>query len=449
MRTSDLLSLAFTNLWRRKLRTFLTVLGVIIGCTSIIIMVSFGLAQRKQMDDFMGDTANLQTIEVISTSSYDPRSGERMPRKGLITEKTIKEIEGLDNVESVIAGESLDPYYIGTQIELGKYDYMENSIVGYDAKALEDLDLKITEGRMLDVNSRDIEVIASSAAMFMPKDGDFNNFDPKDVKVLSENGEIRVSEDGGVGPMGFPGMTDQGSESGPMGTGQTKKYRFKIVGIYEGSMMDASPKLIASKENIEKINGEINEMAKIPPVKEKTYRTVKVNMVDPNLKDQTQEDIQALDLDTMSNADFIEGMNKVAGVMQAILGGIGGISLVVAAIGITNSMVMSVYERTKEIGVMKVIGAKVSDIRNLFLLEAGLMGLFGGLAGLALSLAISAALNAGFAGLAGGEGELISIITPKLAIGALLICFIIGLLTGYYPAVRATRLSALEAIRTE
>ena len=143
-------------------------------------------------------------------------------------------------------------------------------------------------------------------------------------------------------------------------------------------------------------------------------------------------------------------------IMQIILGGIGGISLLVAAIGITNTMVMSIYERTKEIGVMKVIGAKISDIRNLFLLEAGMIGFFGGLIGVVLSLGISTAMNSAYrsfaenSGMASSGGEAyISIIKPELAIGALVICFLIGIITGYYPAVRATKLSAIEAIKTE
>ncbi len=78
-------------------------------------------------------------------------------------------------------------------------------------------------------------------------------------------------------------------------------------------------------------------------------------------------------------------MNKVTGIIQAVLGGIGAISLLVAAIGITNTMVMSIYERTKEIGVMKVIGASLRDIKRLFLFESALIGLLGGILGIIFS----------------------------------------------------------------
>ena len=137
--------------------------------------------------------------------------------------------------------------------------------------------------------------------------------------------------------------------------------------------------------------------------------------------------------------------------MQAILGGIGAVSLLVAAIGIANTMVMSIYERTKEIGIIKVLGADIADIRRLFLLEAGLLGLGGGIIGLLVSYGSSWLLNqiAGSFMMNMGGGSKISIIDPQLALGALIFATLIGLVSGYAPALRAMRLSALEAIRND
>ena len=94
-----------------------------------------------------------------------------------------------------------------------------------------------------------------------------------------------------------------------------------------------------------------------------------------------------------SNAEWIESEQKTMGYVQAVLGGIGAVSLFVAAIGITNTMMMSIYERTKEIGVMKVLGCDLRNIRSLFLLEAGFIGFIGGVIGLALSYTLSAVIN--------------------------------------------------------
>jgi putative ABC transport system permease protein len=146
-------------------------------------------------------------------------------------------------------------------------------------------------------------------------------------------------------------------------------------------------------------------------------------------------------------------MKKTSGLIQAILGGLGAVPLFVAAIGITNTMVMSIYERTKEIGVMKVIGAQLKDIKRLFLFEAAMIGLFGGVLGIGISYGISAIINTVLSGMNGDTGyygpQLLSDIPAWLAISGMSFSTVIGLIAGYYPAVRATKLSALEAIRTE
>ena len=138
--------------------------------------------------------------------------------------------------------------------------------------------------------------------------------------------------------------------------------------------------------------------------------------------------------------------------MELILGGIGAVSMLVSAIGIANTMIMSIYERTKEIGVMKVLGCVVTDIRKLFLFEAGIIGFLGGLLGLALSYGISYVLNTygtelgGQLGIASG-GDL-STIPLWLAVGAIIFSIVVGMLSGLYPAIKATKIKAIEAMRS-
>ncbi len=142
-----------------------------------------------------------------------------------------------------------------------------------------------------------------------------------------------------------------------------------------------------------------------------------------------------------------------------ILGGIAAISLLVASIGIVNTMIMSILERTKEIGIMKVIGATVYNIRWLFLMESGFIGLIGGMTGLGLAWGAVELVNyfgkagglmdsLGFGG-GGEEMTTLAVIPTWLALFAIGFAFIIGLLAGIFPAIRASRLSALQAIRSE
>ncbi|HCP15061.1 MAG TPA: peptide ABC transporter permease, partial [Peptococcaceae bacterium] len=155
-------------------------------------------------------------------------------------------------------------------------------------------------------------------------------------------------------------------------------------------------------------------------------------------------------------ADYMEGVEKQSLIIQAVLGGIGAITLLVASIGIANTMVMSIYERTREIGVMKVIGASVYDVRMMFLMEAGLIGVTGGVLGLGCSYGLSTIINHFSGGLLGGgmagPGETameISVIPPWLALFALIFAFMIGIVAGWYPARRAAKLSPITAIRNE
>ncbi len=154
---------------------------------------------------------------------------------------------------------------------------------------------------------------------------------------------------------------------------------------------------------------------------------------------------------TNASAEWIESEQKTMGYVQAVLGGIGAVSLFVAAIGITNTMMMSIYERTKEIGVMKVLGCDLRNIRTLFLMEAGFIGFIGGIIGLILSFTISMVINkvAAGAGDMMGLSSSISYIPFWLVLISLIFAVLVGMAAGFFPALRAMKLSPLAAIHNE
>jgi ABC-type antimicrobial peptide transport system permease subunit len=181
------------------------------------------------------------------------------------------------------------------------------------------------------------------------------------------------------------------------------------------------------------------------------YENALVKVDDINYVQEVNQKIKDMGFETYTLTDMLESMQKQYAGLMAVLGGIGGVSLFVAALGITNTMVMSIYERTREIGVIKVLGANIADIRRLFLFEAALIGFFGGIVGVILSYGVSYLMNkvgVNILGYYGGDSNM-SVIPLWLSGFALLFSVLIGLISGYYPARRAMKLSALEAIRTE
>ena len=185
------------------------------------------------------------------------------------------------------------------------------------------------------------------------------------------------------------------------------------------------------------------------------------------VKTESVSDVQAVEQaihdlgfpDTYSMETVRAPIQQMMNTIQLVLGGIGAVSLVVAALGILNTMIMSIYERTREIGVMKVLGCEVRHIRAMFLMEAGIIGLLGGILGLGVSYGASALIN--FFASSGGSGALggilgmagsvstISVIPPWLAAGSVVFAVCVGVVSGILPANRAVKISALTAIRQD
>jgi putative ABC transport system permease protein len=163
--------------------------------------------------------------------------------------------------------------------------------------------------------------------------------------------------------------------------------------------------------------------------------------------------IEELNLNVQSLEAILDVANQVLALLQALLGSVGALALLVAALGVANTMMMAIYERTREIGVLKALGASAAEIRRLFTLEAGMIGLIGGFLGLIAGallgrlvdwIAHRYLISEGVTGV----GPL-SIVPWWLALGAILFALLIGILAGLYPAARAARLDPVAALRHE
>ena len=446
MNSSDLIRMGMKNLWRRKLRTFLTVLGVIIGTSSIIVMLSLGFGMQEAYAGQIAQMGSLTTINVHK--NYDDFGGATTGGRPGRTELDDKTIMDIKHLPGVIAATPIIEAY-GTIVN-GRY-ISETPIKGIDPEAMELLDFKINEGRLL--QSGDDLAIVFGGTM----DQSFN-----DPKAIARGRWVEPTVNLMKDRMIFTFDTSYGM-TGPASQGESgqkvnyKEYKIKTVGVLEEGNFDTDWGIYAPLETVKKMvkEKEKAEGAKSEPSKgrNKGYEHVMVKVEDMKNVQTVQDSIKDMGFQAYSLNDWLEETKKTASIMQAVLGGIGAVSLLVAAIGITNTMVMSIYERTKEIGVMKVIGASLKDIKRLFLFESAIIGLLGGIIGVVFSEILSLLINK-FGGtlldfLGTGEGTKISIIPLWLILAAMAFSTLIGILSGYYPAKRAMNLSALEAIKTE
>lgn len=430
MNNIDLFLMGFQNLWRRKLRTFLTVLGVIIGASSIIIMLSLGFGMTASFENMISEWGDLTTITVRQEWGGESMPGKKIPKRD---DKAIANFKALSNVAAVTPVLSVS----GT-LTAGRYQAW-TTMYGIDPATMEDFGYEVSDGRLL--NGGDKLAIVSGWEMK-------NYFrDPKskvyrEVTVDLMKDKITFALEGDYAPPGS-------AESKP-----PKEYSLKSVGVFKEGNYDTSYGTYMAIDELQKIvkENERSQRNQQANKKSKEYDEIKIKVNDIDNVAAVQEVIKELGFYATSYNDQLDSFKEQALVIQAVLGGIGAISLLVAAIGITNTMIMSIYERTKEIGVMKVIGASIKDIKRLFLFESALIGLVGGVFGVAVSYLISYLMNhfgAQFMGEMMGNGSKISIIPIWLALASMAFSAFIGVLSGYFPAKRAMNLSALEAIRTE
>ncbi len=451
MKISDLAAMANRNLWRRKGRTVLTVLGVIIGTASIVVMLSLGIGLVESQKKTMAQWGSLQIIRVNQAWEFP---GEERPQKRL-TDAALEEIRAMEGVVG------LSPAFdVWGEARWGRLRG-HITLIGIEPGMMELLEFDTAAGRLLTENDR-FNVVAGSQvvnnfwdekARFRPWEGPPPQRDPLEllnqrlsVTIFNANQQKRIYSLNVVGVLSDRTMERAWEVYGPLQ--QVKKIRdFMNQGRQD---QDFGYRLTSVKEGPVRVTP-----GKKEPKKEEQYSYALVATRDVSHTRRLSRELRDMGYNAWSMADNLEGIEETARRFQAILGGIGAISLLVAAIGITNTMVMSIYERTKEIAIIKVVGASFSNIRWLFLAESSMIGLLGGAFGIAVSFLLSHLLNKyaavffnpGMAGPTPPQALQISLIPPWLVGFALLFSLGVGLVSGLYPANRAIRLDPITAMR--
>ncbi len=455
MKFKDMIVMAFGNLFKRKVRTLLTVTGVVIGTCAIVVMLSFGIGIKQSMETMMQSMGDL-TVITINNSSQTPDSAA-------LDDKMLKKIKSLENVVALTPVYYLDGSSI--TIKSRKYNY-QGMIYGVYMDALKDFGYKVEKGDLPAEGSEETTILFG-------KDAEYEFIDSKKTNhsmiypTPDKNGKMPAPY---VNP-----LTDKLQLTINLpenSTAKIKPVKLKCIGtLAEDWSKNPSPSnsVFMDVNYAKQLKAKYNKLnnVKVDTKKKDSYESASVKVASVKDVPTVEQAIKDLGFTTYSMESVRKPLEEQMRTIQMILGGLGAISLLVAALGITNTMIMSIYERTREIGIMKVLGCIVRNIRSMFLIEAGAIGFMGGLIGIAQSYAISFIINMLYAAQsanngngaggamvdaangAAGAAASISIIPVWLALGALLFSTMVGLVSGFYPANRAVKISALTAIKQE
>lgn len=444
----DLMTMGVKNLLRRKTRSILAIMGVIIGTCAITVMVSLGIGLSSSFEEQIKSYGNLHTIEIYPGGGMYAEPGGTK-KKAKLDDKTIKEIGNIKEVTAITPIETAN-----LKLTIGRHVSSVN-VTGIDPKVFEKFGYKLKEGRNLLENDKNAILFGRNVPTWF-----YNPYNPSEqnggydesgkplepsVNVISKRIKMSADQNFGERNKTQTETTDKKVEY--------TTYDAQGVGILENENDDTSYTAYMNIDTVKKINEETSKAEGNSQNRKKEYTSAKVYVEDIDAVKDISTKIKDLGLQSFSLNDMMDQMKKTSGMIQAVLGGIGAVSMLVAALGISNTMIMSIYERTKEIGIMKVIGANIRDIKYLFLFEAAFIGFVGGIIGLGLSYGLSSLMNlflgSAFGASMGMEGSTISIIPWWLSLSTLAFSTSVGVIAGYMPAKRAMKLSALESLRNE
>ena len=477
MKFRDMIAMAVGSLFKRKVRTFLTVAGVVIGTCAIVVMLSLGFGLRQSMENALKQMGDLTVITIYNGnggSSSESESGSQ----SALDDRALKKISEIPNVTAVTP-----IYYLSPSVEnvtcRKKYQF-QGMIYGVAMDSLKEFGYQAADGSLPKKDSAVEEILFGSDSAYdfidtkkkhnrrINRRPDKKGNLPKAYVDLMEDKFFLAVNTRSDSEQDTKGIDIAETDSGTASASKQKAVQLSVAGVLaEDYSKNPQPSdcIFMDISYAKKLQEKYNKLNKIKEdSKSQGYDTACVKVSSIDKVSEAQESIKSMGFEVYSMETQRSAEEKQIRTVQMILGGLGAISLLVAALGITNTMIMSIYERTREIGIMKVLGCVVRNIRTMFLIEAGAIGFLGGVAGTGISYGFSVLINhiaAQHMGSAGAEAAVeageaaaqtaiqISIIPPWLAVGAVLFATAVGLLSGLYPANRAVKISALTAIKQE
>ncbi len=403
----EFFKIAINNIMHRKLRSWLTMIGIFIGIAAVVSLVALGNGLEGAVSSEFEKLGFNRIIITPAGAFMGPLSGEYSNVK--LTDKdidTVKKVSGVQHSAGIIARSVLMTYRDETKAVNA---YLHEA----DKETLETLD----DANLFDVEiGREFRKTDTGKVIVgwtLANDVFERKIRPGDeIEIFNQKFKvIGIQKKTGAVPY------DNGIR---LNLGQMKKY-FDISDKYTVIIAIVDPK------------GDVEAVAN--DIKKELRKERGIKEGEEDFTVQTAKQV----LDTVM---------QIFNIIQAVVVGIAAISLIVGAVGIANTMYTSVLDRTQEIGVMKAIGAKNSDIVAIFLIESGLFGLVGGIIGLGIGYGI-ATFVAYIARTILASNLFVASVTPGFMIGMLAFSFVLGSIAGILPALQASKLQPVEALRYE
>jgi putative ABC transport system permease protein len=457
MKGYDLLELAVRNLRQSKLRNGLTTIGISVGVASLVAMLSLGVGLQQLATKRLAGSGMFDTVFVTSKQDFrgfdreDDQKEQHPENAPVLDEAARQKMAQLQYVTEVepevrVMGEIVS----GGQTHFG-------FVTGLPMSARENEAFDNLQGKFFSSSDADEVILLNDFA----KELEPNN--PKALigqEVTLRYGEHQaLSQDAeSAGRPQLSGEQNSGANDEAGFSVVRKTQQLKVVGIideepYGGMRTVSRGRIFLPVDLTEKMNmAEFSDMRSSLRGHGRTYMTLTVRVKDPAKVAQVQDAIKQMGFRTFSVLDATKSLRRFFTVLDLFLGIFGSLALAVATLAIINTLVMAVLERRREIGVMKAIGASDGDVKRLFFAEAGAMGFFGGLLGIALGFAIGKAINVGTGIYLHNHqlpAEAVWILPPWLVGAAIVFSIVVSLIAGLYPASRAAKLDPVQTLKYE
>lgn len=388
---SMIIKMAVLSLRFKRFRSFLTILGVVIGIGSIFLLISFGLGLQQLVQNEIIGNQSINTVDITPANS----TIIKLSPENLQQIKSIKNVEDVSGIYVLASQVTLD----GSSVDLVSY--------GVDSLYLKLSNLNLQAGRSIDPTRSD-ELVINSSLLEAVGIKDFKSAVNKEIKVnFSPEGERSVDK------------------------------KMRIVGVIDSG---AGSEIFVSQKVFQETNVT-------------NFTQAKAIINDRSSISDVRRSIESLGYETTSPIDTLDQISEVFRFFNIFLIGFGSIGMVIAVLGMINTLTVSLLERTKEIALMLAIGARPKDVQRLFMAEAIIVSIVGGIFGMLLASGLGYTVNLVLNQFAKDRGVVdgfsVFSTSPLLIVGTLVFMIIVGIVVSFIPARRASRINPIKALRQE